>query len=150
MIRAATALAALVVLAGGGCALVGGGGSGPGGSGAEAVPTVEELKEMGPSFTEYDVSPRLRRGRYLDDLLDRVLVPVIQEHDLDPETQALYWVLLDPEGRVEEAVLQSTSGSDSFDRAAEIVARRLRYRPALRDDVPVPVWILASVSILMG
>lgn len=153
MIRGAAALGPLLAVAGlGACALVG---SGSGGSGspddaAGAAPTVEELKESGPSFTEYDVSPRLRRGRYLDDLLDRILVPVVTEKELDPDTRALFWVLVNREGRIEEAVLQTTSGSDQFDTTAAIVARRLRYRPARRDDAPVPVWVLVSVSILMG
>lgn len=113
-------------------------------------PTLEMLEEMGPTYTPYDISPQLLPGDWLTDLLSDTLAPVVDRHDeLSVEDFALYWVLVDADGTVRDAVLHTTSDSDAFDSAARVVAERLRYRPAIADDEAVPVWVLARVSLLM-
>lgn len=113
-------------------------------------PTVEMLEEMGPTYTPYDISPQLLPGDWLTALLSDTLAPVVDRHDeLSVEDFALYWVLVDADGTVRDAVLHTTSDSDAFDTAARVVAERLRYRPAIADDEAVPVWVLTRVSLLM-
>lgn len=112
--------------------------------------TVEELEEMGPTYTPYDVSPRLLPGDWLTDLLSDTLAPVVDRHDeLSVEHSAMFWVLVGRDGEARDAVLHSTSSSEAFDQAARVVARRLRFRPAVADGEPVPVWVLKRVSLLM-
>jgi len=105
---------------------------------------------MGPTYTPYDISPRLLPGDWLTNLLSDTLAPVVDRHDeLSVQDFALFWVLVDTDGTVREAVLHTTSDSEAFDTAARAVAQRLRYRPAMAEDEPVAVWILARVSLLM-
>lgn len=113
-------------------------------------PSAEELEGMGPTYTPYDVGPELLPGDWLSDLLSDTLAPVVDRHDdLSVRDFALYWVLVDRDGDVRDAVLHTTSDSEAFDRAGRVVAERLRYRPAVADGNPVPVWVLVRVSLLM-
>lgn len=118
--------------------------------GPVTVTSIDSLRSLGPVYTPYDRGPVLRDGDYLDGLLKAAVIPVIRELDLSPETWARFWVLVGPEGRVRDAETHLGSGHGAFDAAAEAVARRLRYLPARRDGQPVPVWVLARVSLLMG
>lgn len=112
--------------------------------------TVEALRERGPTYTPYDVSPQLLPGDWLSDLLADTLAPVVDRRDeLSVEEFTLFWVLVDREGKVRDVVLHTSSRSDPFDQAARVVAERLRYRPALSGGEPVPVWVLARISLLM-
>lgn len=112
--------------------------------------SLEELRERGPTYTRYGVSPQLLPGDWLSDLLSDTLAPVVDRHDdLSVEEFALFWVLVDREGEVRDVVLHTTSRSEPFDQAARAVAEHLQYRPALSDGEPVPVWVLARISLLM-
>lgn len=112
--------------------------------------TVEELLEMGPTYTPYDISPKLLPGDWLTNLLSDTLAPVVDRHDeLSVQDYALFWVLVDRNGEVRDAVLHTTSDAEAFDQAARAVAQRLRFRPAVADGEAIPVWILRRVSLLM-
>lgn len=112
--------------------------------------TVEELLEMGPTYTPYDISPKLLPGEWLTNLLSDTLAPVVDRHDeLSVQDYALFWVLVDRNGEVRDAVLHTTSDAEAFDQAARAVAQRLRFRPAVADGEAIPVWILRRVSLLM-
>lgn len=120
--------------------------SGP--SGPVYTTDVDSLKALGPVYTPYDVGPVLRK-QGLEGLLRATILPAIRKHELSPDEWARFWVLVDREGRVVATVDHLTSGHGAFDDAARVVAESLRYRPAVRDDEFVPVWILARVSLLM-
>lgn len=111
---------------------------------------LERLRELGPVYTPYDRGPVLETGDRLDGMLEAALVPTIRKYELPPDTWARYWVLVDAEGQVQAAELQLSSGHGAFDRGAVAVAEHLRYTPATRDGEPVPVWVLARISLLMG
>lgn len=116
----------------------------------EGYPTVEQLREDGPTHTDYAVGPRLLPGDWLSDLLSATLAPVVDRNDdVSTETFALFWVLVDRDGEVRDAVLHTSSRTAPFDKAARAVAERLRYRPAVTQGRPVPVWVLSRVSLLM-
>lgn len=116
----------------------------------EGYPSTGELLEKGPTYTDYAIGPELLPGEWLSDLLGATLAPVVDRNDgISTDTHALYWVLVDREGEVRDAVLHTSSRSDAFDKAARAVAERLRYRPAVTDGRAVPVWVLARVSLLM-
>lgn len=116
----------------------------------EDRPSVEELEEMGPTYTPYDISPELLPGEWLTNLLSDTLAPVVDRHDeLSVQEFALFWILVDRSGEVRDAVLHTTSDSEVYDQAARVVAQRLRYRPAVADGDSVPVWVLVRVSLLM-
>lgn len=116
--------------------------------GAVRVTDVDSLRALGPVYTPYDVPPLLQR-RGLEDLLRATVLPVVRRHDLEPDEWARFWVLVDEEGRVVDHRTHLGSGHGAFDEAAAAAARALRYRPARRDDEPVPVWVLVRISLLM-
>lgn len=116
----------------------------------EGYPSTAELREKGPTYTEYDIGPELLPGEWLSDLLGATLAPVVDRNEgVSTDTNALFWVLVGRDGEVRDAVLHTSSRSDVFDKAARAVAGRLRYRPAVTDGRAVPVWVLARVSLLM-
>lgn len=118
-------------------------------SGPVRVTDVDSLRALGPVYTPYDVPPLLREAR-LEDLLRATILPVIRRHGLEPDEWARFWVLVDREGRVVDHRVHLGSGHVAFDEAAAAAARALRYRPARRDDEPVPAWVLVRISLLMG
>lgn len=118
-------------------------------SGPVRVTDVDSLRALGPVYTPYDVPPVLLDGR-LEELLRATILPVVRRHGLEPDEWARFWVLVDREGRVVDHRVHLGSGHAAFDDAAAAAARVLRYRPARRDDEPVPVWVLVRISLLMG
>lgn len=121
----------------------------PGPSGPVLVTDVDSLKALGPVYTPYDVGPVLRKGD-VEGLLRATILPVVRKHDLAPDEWARFWVLVDRQGRVVDAVDHLVSGHGAFDDAARVAARQLRFRPAVRDEEFVPVWILVRISLLMA
>jgi len=119
-------------------------------SGPVYVTDVEKLAAMGPAYTPYDRPPLLQKGGYLEGILRATVLPVVEKHDLPADTWARFWVLVDVEGGVRDAVLHLTSGHAAFDEAARAAVLRLRFSPARRDGEIVPVWVLRRVSLLMG
>ena len=115
----------------------------------QAAPGARRLREAGPTLTEYDVGPRVRWTPEAQRLLTRTLGPVVEQRGLGASARALYWVLVGADGRVWDAVLHSTSGSEAFDAAAAEVARSLPWHPASLDGQPVATWVLREISLLM-
>lgn len=116
----------------------------------EDYPTAEALEERGPTYTPYAIGPQLLPGEWLSNLLSDTLAPVVDRHDaLSVRAHVLFWVLVDRDGAVRDAVVHTSSESEAFDQAARVVANRLRYRPAVYRGESVPVWVLERVSLLM-
>ena len=115
----------------------------------DAEADLARLREAGPTYTPYERGPRLLWGVESERLLTSRLLPVLREEELPARTRALFWVLVGPEGRVAEAVLQTSSGNDAFDAAAGEVAAGLRFFPATVGGRAVPVWVVREVSLLM-
>lgn len=114
------------------------------------VPTdLEQLKALGPSFIPYDEGPGTIWNTDTQAALSLALLPVLREQALPARTHTTFWVLVTREGDVEELVIQTTSGNDAFDAAAQSFAERLTFIPAMRVNRPVPTWVLREISILM-
>jgi len=118
-------------------------------SGPVTTTDLKKLEKMGPVYTPADVGALLAPGDWLGELLEDTLVPVIKKYHLSPDRAAYYWVLVDDQGEVADAVLHTPSGQAAFDQAARAAALHLHYVPARRDGQRVPVWILVRVSLLM-
>lgn len=109
----------------------------------------ERLKEAGPTYTPYDRGPRPVWDEEAQRALVEVLAPVVEAQRLPVNARALVWTLVGPDGRVADAVVQTTSSNAAFDRAAVAVAKRLRFRPATTEGRPLPVWVIREVSLVM-
>ncbi|MFQ5678062.1 MAG: energy transducer TonB [Gemmatimonadota bacterium] len=110
---------------------------------------MERLKALGPIYTPYEVSPRLRWDEDTQRLLVETLAPVLEENELPVGTHALVWVLIGADGAVADAVIQTTSESEAFDEAALKVAKGLRFLPAGVGGQPVAVWVIREISLTM-
>lgn len=72
------------------------------------------------------------------------------EADSSPSMQgreAVFRLLIDPRGRVEDAVLHKSTGSTPLDLAMSEIIRRARFSPALLGQYPVSVWIQLPLTI---
>lgn len=59
-------------------------------------------------------------------------------------------MLVTRDGEVAYAELARRSSNGDVDRAVLEAARRLRFRPAMIEDVPVDVWVEQAVQVQMG
>jgi protein TonB len=77
-------------------------------------------------------------------------VPVYQEPLVYPEMaeragiEGVVWVraLVDKDGRVRDAIVDKASGTNAgFEEAALTAAMKNRYKPAIQNGRPIPVWV---------
>jgi TonB family protein len=102
----------------------------------------------GPVFVARDVEPSISNGKELKQVLHRVYPSGYRDTGLDVTT--ILWVYVGSDGSVGASEVLKTSGYDVFDRAAEQVAKSMRFTPALRGDEPVAVWINQAIHFKSG
>ena len=102
----------------------------------------------GPVFVARDVEPTIRNGGELKNVLQRVYPSGYRDTGLDVTT--ILWVYVGPDGSVGAREVLKSSGYDVFDNAAEQVVDAMLFKPALRDDEPVAVWINQAVHFKSG
>lgn len=96
-----------------------------------------------PRVTPHDVSPRLLNRREVrETLLD--LYPGGLEV-MKVGGVVTLWLYIDTRGQVIRTVVREPSRFESFNRAAELVARTMRFRPARQAGNPVAVWVQQSI-----
>jgi len=96
-----------------------------------------------PHFTPHDVAPRLlNRLEVKETLLE--LYPGSLEV-MRVGGAVTLWLYVDTEGQVIRTVLRESSQFEAFNRAAEAVARSMRFSPAQQSGNPVAVWVQQSI-----
>lgn len=98
-----------------------------------------------------DSAPRFQVGRSEScrpelanrDEISRVLSAANSQAQRSGRTVVL--VLVTETGRVAETKIQESSGGDMIDGLAIGVARAMRFKPAMIDYTPVPVWVAIPV-----
>ncbi len=90
----------------------------------------------GPVFVPYDEPPRLLNP-------DEIRRHLKEEREAWPQLRGNTMLLLyiDASGSVAEATVQKSSGFEQLDAAAEKVAAKMRWRPALNRDKRTAVWV---------
>jgi protein TonB len=82
--------------------------------------------------------------------VEEMPVQVYEEHPGYPEMaeragiEGVVWVraLVDKDGRVRDAIVQKASGTNAgFEEAALEAAFKNRYKPAIQNGRPIPVWV---------
>ena len=116
---------------------------------ARAEADLEALRALGPSYIPYDEGPETIWSTETQATLSKTLLPVLRAESLPATTRTIFWVLISREGKPVESQIQTSSGNESFDEAAEGFLRGLTFLPAMRDDRPVASWVLREISILM-
>lgn len=118
----------------------------PGQARPEALPPPRPgaRPEDEPSYIPRDREPVLRNRRVLLRELRNRYPPMLREAGIGG-TVHLY-VYISETGEVVKTELQRSSGQAALDRAAEEVARKAEFSPALNRERPTGVWILLPMS----
>lgn len=96
-----------------------------------------------PSHTPHEIPPRLLNRREVTSLL----------HDLYPAGLEVLsvgdvvtlWMYVDTAGRVLRTVVRDSSRYAGLNRAAQVVARTMHFRPARQAGRPVAVWVQQAI-----
>lgn len=97
-----------------------------------------------PSFIPRDVEPQAINDAEIQGLLKRLYPPMLR--DAGVGGRVTLWLFVNKEGVVEKSQVQKSSGYDSFDAAAQKVAMRMEFKPAMNRDKPIGVWVQRVIT----
>ena len=101
----------------------------------------------GPTFTPFEVAPRMTNADEVQAALVREYPPLMKSANIGGEVTI--WFFIDEEGKVQETVLNQSSGHFQLDEAALTVADLVRFTPAMNRDKVVPVWISLPITFVV-
>jgi len=94
-----------------------------------------------------------------DDFVDVEVMPemiyqVQPEYPAEAKAQGIegaVWIkaLVDTVGNAIKAMVAKSSGSKALDEAALVAAKEFRFKPALKDNKPVAVWVTFKVDFVL-
>jgi TonB family protein len=105
---------------------------------------VNSLGEARPTFTPFEVRPELRNRSEVASALAEEYPALLRRAGIGGN--AMLWLFVDEEGTVKNVRVAQSSGHPQIDDAAERVAYRMRFSPALNRDERVSVWIQVPIS----
>lgn len=70
--------------------------------------------------------------------------------DAGVEGETVLRIFVTPQGTVDSARVEKSSGHTAFDQAATDGVRQLRFQPGRRGDQPVGMWVLLPVQFRMN
>jgi TonB family protein len=97
-----------------------------------------------PTFTPMTVRPQLRNTREIAQALQRYYPPLLRDAGIGGTVNV--WFFIDEDGRVQNRLINESSGYDAFDQAALRVADLMEFTPAYNRDKRVPVWVALDVT----
>ena len=97
-----------------------------------------------PSYIARDVEPRLRNGRDIQQLLERLYPPMLKEAGIGG--RVLLWVFVDEGGSAARSQVHTSSGYPALDNAAAQIVEQMEFSPAMNRDKPVGVWIAQPID----
>lgn len=97
-----------------------------------------------PSYIARDVEPRLRNGRDIQQLLERLYPPMLKEAGIGG--RVLLWVFVDERGSAARSQVHTSSGYPALDNAAAQIVEQMEFSPAMNRDKPVGVWIAQPID----
>jgi TonB family protein len=92
-----------------------------------------------PAFTPYTKKPELANREEIVRALVENYPPLLRDAGIGG--QVMVWTLIDTNGDVVATRIKTSSGHAALDEAATVVAKRLKFSPALNGTTPVKVWI---------
>ena len=97
-----------------------------------------------PSYIARDVEPRLRNGREIQQLLERLYPPMLKEAGIGG--RVLLWVFVDEGGSAARSQIHTSSGYPALDNAAAQIVEQMDFSPAMKRDKAVGVWIAQPID----
>lgn len=92
-----------------------------------------------PQVIPHDVPPRLLNRQEVERTLLNLYPGSLEVMEVGGAVTL--WLYVDRDGQVVRTVLREPSQFEAFNRAAETVARAMRFRPAEQAGEPVAVWV---------
>lgn len=92
-----------------------------------------------PRFIPYDVAPKLENAGEVSTRLQELYPDSLEEEGVGGSV--VLWLYVDRRGRVQESVLNESSGHDALDQAASRIAGDMDFSAALNRGDPVDVWV---------
>lgn len=102
--------------------------------------------ERGPTFTPYEVAPRLRNEAEIRRMLEREYPPLLR--DAGVGGVVVMWFYISNAGKVLQSQVHQSSGHESLDRLAQRLAPHYEFTPARNMDRNVAVWIQMPIRFL--
>jgi protein TonB len=104
-------------------------------------PPPDDLRRGGvdEAFMVYTVAPRLKNRRQALRIVEQHYPTLLKEAGVTGEVRVKAFV--DTAGRVQDVVIEASSGIPQLDEAALAAVRRFEFTPALNRDTRVSVWV---------
>lgn len=124
--------------------------TGPEEGGAKQVLTEKEVEKTTPEFDLADVrhNPANTDVPYSEDyVILHMVQPTYPPFELSKgiEGEVTVELLINKEGRVEDAWVLAAVGPKSFEYASLAAVRQFRFKPPIQNGEPVPMWIRFQV-----
>jgi len=97
-----------------------------------------------PTFTPWTVQPDIRNRSEVERGLVREFPLLLWDAGIGGTVDV--WFFIDEQGKVQNTVIEKTSGHTALDEAAMRVADIIQFTPALNRDKRVPVWISLPIT----
>jgi TonB family protein len=97
-----------------------------------------------PSFIPYTVAPALRNEEEVLSYLTRAYPSILKSAGIGGAV--VLWMYIDEQGHVQRTVVAESSGFEQLDAAAEKVAAKMRWSPAMNRDKKTAVWLSQAIE----
>ncbi len=97
-----------------------------------------------PAFIPYTVAPVLKNKDEVLTFLQRVYPASLRTAGVGGAV--VLWLYIDENGEVLRTVVAESSGFEQLDEAAQQVASRMRWKPAMNRDKKTAVWLSQAID----
>ncbi len=97
-----------------------------------------------PSFIPYTVAPALTNEEEVLSYLTRAYPSILKSAGIGGAV--VLWLYIDEQGQVQRTVVAESSGFEQLDAAAEEVAAKMRWSPAMNRDKKTAVWLSQAID----
>jgi len=109
-----------------------------------APPKTDVDPSARPSFIPYTLAPVLQNKKEVLTFLQRVYPPMMKSAGVGGAV--VLWLYIDERGQVQRTVVAESSGFEQLDAAAEKVASKMRWSPAMNRDKKTAVWLSQAID----
>lgn len=111
---------------------------------AESVAESDEMEAAEPEVTETDAPPVLTNADEVRELLQDLYPTSLKEGGVGG--RVVLWMHVDETGTVGETRVQTSSGHEALDEAAQQIAAQMQFTPGENNGQPVSVWIAQPID----
>lgn len=111
-----------------------------------------------PSFTPYDVPPKLKNSKNIARLMQSAYPQELRgqcnrprcSREEGPSGSVVLWLYIDEQGVVQKTAVQKSSGYEEMDEAGIGVADQMKFSPAKYQNENAAVWFTQAITFQTG